>query len=136
MAKVDTSADGCWPWTGAINGDAGYGHLWFERRLVYAHRFSYELAVGPIPPGFEIDHLCRTPACVRPSHLEPVTHAENIRRAFRGPLCKRGHHPSRVSVRPNGTRECLACAAVRRFERGQVRQEGYSLALPSRDVTD
>ena len=38
------------------------------------------LAVGPIPDGREIDHLCRNHRCVNPDHLEPVTHLENMRR--------------------------------------------------------
>lgn len=45
-----------------------------------AHRFVYELLVGPIPAGLTIDHLCRVTSCVRPDHLEPVTNAENVRR--------------------------------------------------------
>jgi hypothetical protein len=56
----------------------------------YAHRWIYEQKVGPIPEGLEIDHLCRTPLCVNPTHLEPVTHAENRRRA-RLAVCAKGH---------------------------------------------
>jgi len=37
--------------------------------------------VGPIPDGLHLDHLCANPPCVRPDHLEPVTQAENNRRA-------------------------------------------------------
>ena len=72
--------DGCWEWTGAKDGD-GYGHLTIAGRVVGAHRFAYELLVGPIPEGLEIDHLCRNRACVKPADLEPVTRAENLRRA-------------------------------------------------------
>lgn len=40
----------------------------------------YELETGPIPDGLDLDHLCRVRACVRPSHLEPVTRAVNLAR--------------------------------------------------------
>lgn len=76
----------CWLWTDATRPEpwsSRYGTLWVVDRLVGAHRFSYELLVGPIPDGLVIDHLCRIPRCVNPSHLEPVTAAENARRAAR-----------------------------------------------------
>jgi hypothetical protein len=83
--KVDRrDPSGCWLWLGQRNA-WGYGH--FRRTLVpgthvavKAHRFAFELAVGPIPPGLTLDHLCGRPACVRPDHLEPVSNAENLRR--------------------------------------------------------
>lgn len=74
--KVRQGDNGCWEWAGAhaANGYAQIGH---HRRVLYAHRVAYELFVGPIPPGLHIDHLCRNRGCVRPTHLEPVTQAEN-----------------------------------------------------------
>lgn len=70
----------CMLWQGALNY-AGYGHLRVGGRLTGVHRIAYELAVGPIPAGLEIDHLCAVRNCVNPAHLEPVTHEENLRRA-------------------------------------------------------
>lgn len=78
--KVDKDGhDGCWLWTDATSWN-GYGRFYTGSRVMSAHRLSYELAVGPIPDGLQIDHLCRVRACVNPAHLEPVTLAENIRR--------------------------------------------------------
>lgn len=96
----------CWVWIRAKRH--GYGAFGLTpRRIVQAHRFSYELVVGPIPPEFQVDHLCNNHACVRPSHLEPVTPKENTRRAtwngFRANAakthCKRGHELSGKNVR-------------------------------------
>jgi len=78
-SKVDAEGD-CWEWTGA-RSDKGYGHMRRADTIVAAHRFAWELLVGPIPDGLEIDHLCRKRKCVNPDHLEPVTHSENMRRA-------------------------------------------------------
>ncbi len=78
---------GCWVWNGRLNDD-GYGVLDLSWRRGgpksrSAHRLAYELFVGPIPDGLEIDHLCAVRRCVNPAHLEAVTHAENVRRAAR-----------------------------------------------------
>jgi len=75
---------GCWFWCGDDNGKYGSLGFWDNemKRTVrlYAHRVSYVLHKGFIPDGLEIDHLCRQPLCVNPSHLEAVTHRENSRR--------------------------------------------------------
>lgn len=92
----------CWEWKGYV-GPNGYGRLiWchrHDRKMLHAHRVAYELMVGPIPDGLQIDHLCRNRRCVNPNHLEPVTahtnvvvrglglSAENAAKKF----CKRGH---------------------------------------------
>ena len=73
----------CLPWVASMTGGAAggrYGKFTVGGRMVYAHRFAYELWVGPIPDGLHLDHLCRVRHCVNPDHLEPVTHKENILR--------------------------------------------------------
>lgn len=78
LAKVDKT-DTCWLWTGATR-PTGYGQFWLNGQCIGAHRAAYLLLVGPIPEGLQLDHLCRTPRCVNPAHLEPVTQLENTMR--------------------------------------------------------
>jgi len=87
--KVNRAADDeCWVWEAAIH-TSGYGAIGEggkHGRMLMAHRVAYELLVGPIPVGLELDHLCRNRRCVNPSHLEPVTSSEN---KLRSPLVGR-----------------------------------------------
>jgi hypothetical protein len=69
----------CWQWMGSTAG-AGYATFAVKKRTTYVHRVSFEEWRGAIPAGLEIDHLCEDKLCVNPWHLEPVTHAENMRR--------------------------------------------------------
>lgn len=71
----------CWLWTGA-KLENGYGRFTDARRVQRpAHTCSYILAGRLVPRGHEMDHLCFVKDCVRPTHLEPVLHVENLRRA-------------------------------------------------------
>lgn len=117
-AKFDQGQNGCWNWTGATSA-LGYGRFWFADQMRWAHRVAYELLVGPVPDGHELDHLCRNPSCVNPVHLEPVTHRENVLRGaapaailVHATRCKHGHPFDEVNtyVRPkSGTRDCRTC---------------------------
>ena len=81
-AKVDKS-QGCWIWT-ACRNSKGYGLFTFKLHGKHvrrgAHRVAYLMTFGRIEKGLELDHLCRNRRCVNPSHLEQVTHHENLMR--------------------------------------------------------
>lgn len=115
--------NGCWVWIGAI-GSHGYGSFWLGGdEWVLAHRFAYEQTNGPIPDGHELDHLCRNRRCCNPTHLEPVTGAENLRRMREHrPLvthCRHGHayDEGNTFINAAGYRECRTCLQARRSGR-------------------
>lgn len=119
-SKVEKT-EGCWTWLGTMHPD-GYGRFWAEGRQHWAHRWAYELEVGPIPSGLVIDHLCRNRACVNPEHLEPVTNIENVlrgesasARAARREKCIRGHRydEENTYIDSRGVRSCRSCRRER-----------------------
>lgn len=138
--KVDAEGD-CWLWTGGQNG-TGHGHFNFTengvRRLIIASRFAWQVLVGPIPEGLEMDHLCRNPPCVNPDHLEPVTHRENMlrgfaptMRAFKNSLpgkCPNGHSwIDNTRFNQRGVRECSACNVERVRANRQAKRAAAAL---------
>lgn len=77
--EFEIDKNGCWIWKRS-KGKNGYGRLNRKDGSREAHRYFYEKYKGAIPDGLQIDHLCRTPLCVNPDHLEIVTQTENVRR--------------------------------------------------------
>jgi hypothetical protein len=81
--KFVIKADGCWEWQGNTNS-SGYGRLGINNKVYQAHRVMYTQINGQIPTGQVIDHLCRKRDCINPSHLEPVSIGENVKRGNPG----------------------------------------------------
>lgn len=106
----------CWDWTGAIQGH-GYGNFWLKGKYIGAHTFL----LGPPPEGMERDHLCRRKRCVRPSHVETVTHRENDLRGvgvsaiqIAKTECEAGHpfdDGDNTYTDSKGHRHCRPCRA-------------------------
>jgi hypothetical protein len=133
---VDKSGD-CWLWTGRIPSN-GYGiYTMTDRekpRTVMAHRFAYELLVGPIPEGLDIDHLCKVRRCVRPAHLEPVTHLENMRRSRL--FCAKGHKLSETRRVWKSGRSCCGVCYAEFLKKQQEERHARGLKKPGRKVQD
>ena len=116
---------GCWLWT--ASGKLGYGAFRFDGRQRQAHRLAYRKLVGEFDTALVCDHLCRTPACVNPAHIEPVTQAENVRRGDSGKEqrerthCPSGHEYAgeNLIVAKSGRRHCRECsrASWREYKR-------------------
>ena len=68
---------GCWIWIGTVHNN-GYGRFSETNGKILAHRKSYELFVGTIPDGMQINHKCHMPLCVNPNHLYAGTQKDNV----------------------------------------------------------
>jgi hypothetical protein len=86
---------GCWLWIGSTDAQYGYGRTPIRTEHVgrCAYRYVYYALKGPFPLELHLDHLCRTPCCVNPDHLEPVTRQENTRRGTRNQYTQKTHCP-------------------------------------------
>lgn len=129
-AKVEKNRKGCWLWTGRVL-PTGYGQFFYNGKHRRAHRVAYEWAMGPIPEGLEIDHLCRVRNCVNPKHMEAVTHRENVLRGqtptginARKTHCSRGHEFDEGNTYYSKYgRQCRWCARLTQRARAKQRRE-------------
>jgi hypothetical protein len=137
-AKVDRCGpQECWPWL-AAHTDDGYGRFAFgpraARHKVGAHRFAYELLVGPIPEGLQLDHLCHNRRCCNVAHLEPVDGKTNVNRGRHANAekthCPAGHpyNQGNTGRRTSGRRWCKTCDQARSRASHQRRKLAKAVA--------
>lgn len=123
-------------------GNNGYMQIVHRKKHHLVHRISYEKWHGPIPEGFQIDHMCHNEAaeaglcaggpsclhrgCVNPAHLRAVSRAENWRASphnrrlgldnhqSKKTHCPQGHEYSPENTFTyNGSRNCKECKRKR-----------------------
>lgn len=130
--KSHVMDNGCIEYTGGIS-KGGYGYFTVKGKATTVHRWAYMLHVGPIPDGYEVDHLCRNTRCINPKHLEAVTPYENnFRSSSVGSVnrvkthCKRGHELTPDNIIWHGKygtgRMCLRCNRDRKKTPEYLRQ--------------
>ena len=121
--KVEILPDGCWIWTGAIQGH-GYAHFSIKRCVaVRAHKWLWEQFNGPLPKGMHLHHKCGKKHCVNPAHLVAASprdhillHPESVTaKEIAQESCKRGHPFDYIDS--EGKRSCHICEAANRREK-------------------
>ena len=105
LAKL--SVGDCWDWTGAMSQGYGrFGNRDDPTRSQLAHRALWQLLVGPIADGIDLDHLCRNRRCANPDHMRPIARGDHQRQTMTRHHCKRGHRLTAATKNRGGCRKC------------------------------
>jgi hypothetical protein len=141
-ANIKIDSNGCWNWQ-LSKERGGYGKIKVAYKSKLAHRVSYEVFVGEIPNGLQLDHICKVRACVNPAHLEPVTAKENLHRSSLKELwaakkevthCPQGHKYTTANTLikqnkwGNDCRNCRTCHRERELTRYHAKKLEMAVA--------
>jgi len=109
----------CWTEDRCV-GNHGYTVLSLKGKTKLAHRIAYEILIGEIPKGLQLDHLCRNKRCYNPAHLEVVSNRENVVRGTAGDIqksrthCPQGHEYKGYNlILYHNRRYCRTCTNER-----------------------
>lgn len=90
----------CWMWTASTR--SGYGGIAEgapSKKILGAHRVSYEMHHGSIISNLEVQHSCNNPRCVNPAHLSqdtPLVNAQYSVEQGRRP-CHENHKNAKLT---------------------------------------
>jgi hypothetical protein len=135
--RISEDESGCWLWNNPRKD--GYGDIHWEGKRPLAHRLVWELLVGPIPNGMQLDHVrergCLHRNCVNPKHLEPVTPLVNTRRSTGNNSkthCPKGHEYTEANTLLSTKRLHRECKKCKYGRNAQWRKDNPGYVPPSR----
>lgn len=142
-SKVDRLwPDECWNWKGSFK-ENGYPQMGVgsktngTRTMRMAHRLSWLIKNGELPPGKFVLHECDNKKCVNPNHLYLGTNLDNMRDAAKRNRISHGVRHTHAKLDPAKVRairklfnsgiNCnrigkifdVACATIRQVVTGQ-----------------
>ena len=118
LNRVIITDFGCWEW--ALSRDEyGYGKVNQKTTgHTRAHRLSYEIFIGKIPPMSVLRHSCDNQPCCNPEHLIPGSDKDNHEDA----VARQGRDMKRLSAMATATTRLAAdivSAVVKDLEHGE-----------------
>lgn len=139
--RIFVMPEPCWEWQRAKDPILGYGRVYYQGKYYLVHRLLYSVFVEPIPKEKVSDHLCANPPCCNPTHIDPTSQGNNVRRGIgmcgensRATHCPAGHPYDEANTYTwklkSGElgRRCRECNRIKQAECAARRISGVLLA--------